>query len=419
MRQTRLDKGLSLRETAVPGCSPSYLSRIEAGLRVPSPAVVVALAAKLGVSHQDLLGRSLGHGVDETRLAAADIAARLGDPTASTQCESLLAEAEVRGDLRARSQMLEALGMVALETRHDERAADLLRQALEVDIPTGPRARPALHRALGRAYAGMGDIPRSIAVLSTAFEDASAEPPDPSLMSLFGTYLANAFADGGSFGEAEGVLARVLRHEADLAPGNVVQLEWAIARTYLEEGKLAIAETYIRRVLARIESSEHEGILGQAHLLLARILADQGRFDEATYHFEQTARLLVATATVELAALSLDRARVALARGDIDEAEARLRQALNQTEATEPGHAGTAYGLLAEVELARGNLDEARFLCHQAIDLMTGKLSPIYTDRVKDTLADVEERAGNPAAALAALKSRSTYTRAHLGERPI
>jgi len=413
VRKARTESGLSLRELSIPGCSASYVSRVEAGLRVPSPAVVVALATRLGVDPEDLLGRSMGHGIDATRIAAADIAARFGDPSARAQLDALLEEAQADGDQRATSQILESLGLLELEERHDERAVDLLKQALEVDIPTGPRARPALHRALGRAYAGIGDLPRSITVLSAAFEDAAADPPDPTLMTLFGTYLANAHADSGRFGDAEAVLARVLKHEADLAPGNIVRLDWAIARTYLEEGKLGIAETYIRRILTRIDASDHDGIVGQAHLLLARILADQGRLDEATHHLEETDRLLTATAAVELVALSLDRARIALARGDVDEAESRLRQALDQTGTTEPGHAGTAYSLLAEVELARGHLDEARFLCRQAIDHMTGHLAPLYLDRAWNTLAEVEERAGNLPAALAALKSRSTYTRAH------
>jgi tetratricopeptide (TPR) repeat protein len=407
-----MDSGLSLRQLSIPGCSPSYVSRVESGLRVPSPAIVVALATRLGVDPEDLLGRALGTGIDATRIAAADIAARLGDPSARAQLDALLDEATTCGDQRAKSQILESLGLLELDQRHDERAVELLRQALDVDLPTGPRVRPALHRALGRAYAGIGDLPRSISVLQAAFEDAGADPPDPTLMTLFGTYLANAHADSGRFGDAEAVLARVLRHEAELAPGNIVRLDWAIARTYLEEGKLGIAETYIRRVLTRIDTADHDGIVGQAHLLLARILADQGRLDEAAHHLDQTEQLLTATAAVELVSLSLDRARIALARGDLDEAETRLRQALDRTGTTEPGHAGTAYSLLAEVELARGHLDEARFLCRQAIDGMTGRLAPLYLDRAWDTLAEVEERAGDLQAALAALKSRSTYTRA-------
>jgi tetratricopeptide (TPR) repeat protein len=353
-------------------------------------------------------GRTLGLGVDAGRLAAAEIAARMGDPGASLELEALLAQAIVRDDQVARSRILESLGLIELGRRRDHRAAALLQAAVDLEVPAGPRARPALHRALGRAYAGMGDLTRSIAVLSAAFDDAAADPADPALMTLFGTFLANAYTDAGLFGEAEATLARVVRHRRDLAPGNVVRLEWAIARTYVEQGRLEIAETYVRRVLDRVGAGEHGELPGQARLMLARVLADQGRLDEAARDLDEAERLLASAPDVELAALSLDRARVALARGGLGEAERHLRRALDRTGSTEPGQAGVAYGLLAEVELRRGNLEGARFLCRQALELLQGTATPLYADRVWEALADVEDRAGNLPAALAALRSRST-----------
>jgi tetratricopeptide (TPR) repeat protein len=351
--------------------------------------------------------RTPGPGVDAGRLAAAEIAARMGDPGAALELETLLVQATARGDARSRSRILEALGLIELGHRRDSRAAALLQAAVDLDVPAGPRARPALHRAFGRAYAGMGELTRSIAVLSAAFDDAAADPADPALMTLFGTFLANAYTDAGLFGEAEATLARVVRHRPDLAPGNVVRLEWAIARTYVEQGCLGIAETYVRRVLARVDVAEYGELPGQAKLLLARVLADQGRLDEAARDLDDAERLLASAPDVELAALSLDRARVALARGGLDEADRHLRRALDRTGSTEPGQAGVAYGLLAEVELGRGNLEEARFLCRRALELLDGTATPLYADRVWEALADVEERAGNLAAALAALRSRS------------
>jgi tetratricopeptide (TPR) repeat protein len=351
--------------------------------------------------------RTPGAGVDAGRLAAAEIAARMGDPGASLELEALLVQAMAGDDVQSRSRILESLGMIELGHRHDGRAAALLQSAADLDVSAGPRARPGLHRALGRAYAGMGELSRSIAVLCAAFDDAAADPADPALMTLFGTFLANAYTDAGLFGEAEATLARVVPHRPVLAPGNVVRLEWAIARTYVEQGCPAIAETYIRRVLERVDVVEHGELPGQARLLLARVMADQGRLDEAVHDLDEAERLLASAPDVELAALSLDRARVALGRGGLDEAEGHLRRALDRTGSTEPGQAGVAYGLLAEVELGRGNLEEARFLCARALELLEGTATPLYGDRVWEALADVEQRAGNLAAALAALRSRS------------
>jgi tetratricopeptide (TPR) repeat protein len=404
--ELRGERGLSLRDMAFTGCSASFLSRVEAGLRVPSPAIVAGIANRLGVEVETLLGHRLDSRVGDADLAAADVAVRLGEPDAAERLETLLAQARALGDRAAESRLLEGLGLVALGERRDGDAVALLDQARATGTATGPRERPALHRALGRAHAGTGDIARATAVLRAAFDDATADPADATLMVLFGTYLANAFTDAGRFGEAEEVLARVLTREGDLAPGNVLRLEWAMARTYAEEGRLTIAEEYTRRVLRRLDASEHAGLVGQTHLLLAGVLLDQGRVDDAVPHIDRSAELLDGAAPVELVRVSLERARVALARGDHAAAAGFAREALDRTESTEPGHAGTAYGVLARVELAEGDLDDARFLCRQAIEQMTGRAPPHYIAEAYETLAAVEEAAGDLPAALAALRAR-------------
>lgn len=414
VQKLRHDRGLSLRQIAFTGCSPSFLSRVEAGQRVPSPPIVAEIANRLGVSVEQLLGHRLDSRVSERDLVATEVSARLGEADAEKQLGRLLTQARRLRDNSAASRILESLGLIALQTRRDDRAVELLEEARNVDVATGPRERPALHRALGRAYAGTGDIARAVGVLRAGFDDAVTDPADAALMVLFGTYLANAYTDAGRFAEAESVLTRVLTVEDELAPGNALRLEWALARTYAEEGKLAIAEVYTRRVLARLDATEDATLLGKAHLLLAGVLLDQHRSDDAVVHLDQSEKLLTGEAPVDLVRLSLERARVAIAHGDIDEAARRAREALDRTESTEPGHAGTAYGLLAQVELARGHLGDARFLCRQAIDLMTGRAPPHYISEVYETLATLEEQSGDLQAALAALRARPTAIAAGL-----
>jgi ribosome-binding protein aMBF1 (putative translation factor) len=50
IRRLREERGLSQRELAEPGVSYAYLSRVEAGQRVPSEKVLRKVAAKLGVT---------------------------------------------------------------------------------------------------------------------------------------------------------------------------------------------------------------------------------------------------------------------------------------------------------------------------------------------------------------------------------
>ena len=62
------------------------------------------------------------------------------------------------------------------------------------------------------------------------------------------------------------------------------------------------------------------------------------------------------------------------------------------------------YTLLAKIALERDELDEARRLCHEAAGVLTGTVAVHYLDDVWQTLADIEERAGDLPAALAALR---------------
>jgi transcriptional regulator with XRE-family HTH domain len=50
IRRLREERGLSQRELAEPGVSYAYLSRLEAGQRVPSERALRKTAAKLGVT---------------------------------------------------------------------------------------------------------------------------------------------------------------------------------------------------------------------------------------------------------------------------------------------------------------------------------------------------------------------------------
>jgi transcriptional regulator with XRE-family HTH domain len=406
LRELRELRRLSLREIAFPGCSPSYLSRVESGDRVASLTILAELARRLDTSVEELLGRSLDGRLSEADLVAAEVAARMGEPTAQATLGTLLAGARSLGDERAESRVLECLGLLALDRRDDAQSVQLLEQARSVGPRPSARERPALYRALGRAHAGTGDLIQSAAVLQAAFDEVSEAPADVALMVQFGSYLANAYTDRGRFGDAEHVLSRILRHEQEVDGANLLRLDWALARTYAEQGQPRVAELYAHRVLARMERSEELRARGHAHLLIGGVLLDQNQAERATPHLDQAEQLLSAETPVELALLTYERSRAALLRGDADAAKAHAEATLRRTEGTEPGYAGMAHALLAEVALAEHRLDDARSLCQEAIRLMADRVAPPYVARAHETLSRVEEQAGNLEAALEALRSR-------------
>ena len=416
IRQLRQQHGLSLRQIAGPGCSPGYLSRVERGQRVPSVSVMADLAEKLGVTLEDLGGRDIRTRIPESRLLDLELAARMGEETAADEVEKTLEAAGRIGDRRAQSRLLEVLAHVAAADRRDGEAARLCEDAIRAAPgPATSRARPALHETLGRAYAGLGRMDRSIDVLRAALDEALEEPADPGLSVRFGVLLASAQTDAGKADDAYRTLNSISGFRDVLGdPVALARLEWAISRAYAENGQEELAERYARRVVAALECSEHRQLLGRSYMLLGSILLDRNRHAEADAELRRATEILDrgGAPQPELALLDYERGRSALLDGRFDDADRLARAGLDRTGATEPGTAGMLYMLLAKVALARGELDEGRRLCQEAAGILAGTVAVHYLDDVWQTLADIEEKAGNLPGALAALR------RVTAGRRP-
>ena len=109
LRETRERAGLSQRGLAFPGCSASYISRIEAGERVASPRILGELAWRLHVSDAYLVGASDVPAVSV--FDDAEVALRLDE---TDEAARLFENAHERArDDRERSRALEGLGQVA------------------------------------------------------------------------------------------------------------------------------------------------------------------------------------------------------------------------------------------------------------------------------------------------------------------
>jgi tetratricopeptide (TPR) repeat protein len=247
---------------------------------------------------------------------------------------------------------------------------------------------------------------RAIEVLRAALDEALAEPADPGLAVRYGVLLASAQTDAGQTDDAYRTLDSVIGFRDVLSdPVALARLEWAISRAYAEDGQSELAERYARRVVAALECGEHRQLLGRSHMLLGSILLDREQFGEADAELGQAAEILGRGAPQpELALLDYERGRSALLDGRLDDAGRLARSGLDRTEATEPGTAGMLYMLLAKVALAQGELDEGRRLCQEAAGVLTGTVAVHYLDDVWQTLADIEEKAGNLPGALEALR---------------
>src|SRR5947209_14573657 len=127
LRQAREAAGLTQRELSFEGCTAAYVSRIEAGARVPSLQILREFGKQLGVS--------------------ADYLATGRDDV---------------GDLS--SDLLEA--EVSLQLGDEQRAAELYQAAR--DDADSPAALARAQLGLGRLALHRGDIPQGIALLEEA-----------------------------------------------------------------------------------------------------------------------------------------------------------------------------------------------------------------------------------------------------------
>src|SRR3954468_10620597 len=79
LRSARETAGFSQRQLAFDGCTAAYISRLEAGARVPSLQMVNQLASRLSVTGQWLATGVEAPAVDDDQLIEADVALRLGE----------------------------------------------------------------------------------------------------------------------------------------------------------------------------------------------------------------------------------------------------------------------------------------------------------------------------------------------------
>src|SRR6476660_2036452 len=117
IRHLRRRRAMTQRDLSFDGCSYSYLARIEAGDRRPSPRVLMEIARRLDVTAEELSGEtSTEQRSRSLELLDAAMMIRGGElDDADELLRGVLREAEVNGDSQRMSEAYEGLGAVADE----------------------------------------------------------------------------------------------------------------------------------------------------------------------------------------------------------------------------------------------------------------------------------------------------------------
>jgi tetratricopeptide (TPR) repeat protein len=382
---------LSQRQLAFDGCSPAYVSRIEAGDRIPSLQLLRELGRRLDVSEDWLAtGADTHRGAPE--LVEADVALRFDELEAAASLYS--AALDQARTPRERAGALAGLGQIAARKGCPRQAVDHLEQALAL---LGPAEfeRPELADTLGRSYASAGEMESAIALFERFLEHAERNRNQVEIM-RFAVLLAYALVDSGRFGRAEELLGRALAIGRDFEDPLVrARLYWSQSKLHVERNEPDIAARYARRALDILELTENTQYTARAHQLLAHIELDRNRAAEALDLLETGWSMLAGSPnTMERALFQLEKARALARLGRVDEAGQLAMNVSSVISSADPVDAGRSYSLLAEVYETIGDRPRAHELYELAAEFLERRGPNRYLAEAYARLATLAEEDG-------------------------
>jgi tetratricopeptide (TPR) repeat protein len=400
LRQAREAAGLTQRELSFEGCTAAYVSRIEAGARVPSLQILHEFAKRLGVTPEYLAtGRPAGEDVS-SELLEAEVALQLGDEDRAAQLyEAARADADSPGAL-ARVQL--GLGRLALRRDEIEQGIDLLEQAV-LSGELAPGDASAAANALGRGYVMQSRYDEAFAIFERFLDEARSRG-DRFDEVRFSVLLANSYIDHGDYGRAHATLGEVLEFARETVdPLLRASLYWSQSRALLSQGEPDRAAEYARMALATLRASEQTLEAARVLQLLAFIENDRGNPAAALELIDEGEPIVAAAGqTTDAAMFTIERARALSALGETDEAAELLLGIGPRLNAAAPKDAARAYSAVADIFRKQGDTARALELYELAVE--QAPVPDRHVVAALTAMAEIHEEQGNGDLALELLK---------------
>jgi tetratricopeptide (TPR) repeat protein len=407
LRQAREAANLTQRELSFEGCTAAYVSRIEAGARVPSLQILREFAKRLGVSADYLATGLLDTEYVSTDLLEAEVALRLGD---DERAEELYRAARADADSPAAlAQAKLGLGRLAVHRGDISEGINLLEEALDSgDLRPGDASAAA--NALGRSYVSQNRYDEAFALFSRFLGSATSRG-DQFDQVRFALLLANAYIDYGDYAGAHETLGGVL----DLARKAVdpmlrASLYWSQSRVHVSQGEPDRAAEYAQLAIAILKASEQTLEAARALQVLAYIENDRGNPKAALALVDEGEPILAAAGDATDAAMfTVERARALSALGETEEAVGLLLGIVPRLTAAAPRDAVRAYSAVADIFRRQG--DSARALELYELAIEQAPSADRHVTAALSAMAEIYEEQGDTQKALDVLK-QAVATRA-------
>ena len=385
LRSARQARGLTQSDVADEVMSVAYLSRIESGHRQPTALALEALAVRLDVTVESLLGVAERREVDEMRLALdyAELSLESGQPEDAerhlSKALDALATTHMEG-MRERARLLHARALEATK-REDDAVLEL--ESLIDDTTVNHLTTIKAGIALSRIFRETGDLGRAIECgerVMAQIENAGLGASDEAVQ-LAVTVAAAHFERGDTAHAVRLCRKAIARAESLGSPRARASAYWNASVMQGRRGDAAAAVPLAERALALMGE-------GQDARNLARLRTEVGRLQleldppdlsGARENLEQAATDMKwsSASSVDVAYTLLGLARVAFLDGDLDQS----RELVSQVHLTTDGHApiveAEALTLEGRTRAAEGATDLAA-ACYQAAVL---RLSAIGSDQ--------------------------------------
>jgi tetratricopeptide (TPR) repeat protein len=396
IRTARLAAGLKQRELTFEGCTPAYLSRVEAGQRIPSLQILAKLAERLATTAEFL---ATGKHPEADPLFEAELAARTGDIELA---RSLYLQA-ARGDAPVMTARAEAgLGRLAFDEGDRDAAIELLERALSERGLAFTERITALE-LLGKALALLARFDEARAVFDQGLA-AAREAHDRLAELRFAVLLANLLIDRGNLEGAEELLSTIIddaRKTRD--PLAVANLYWSQARLHLSQHRPDLAARYARLAHATLEATEHTVNAARALGLLAHIENDRGNHADALAYADESAPVLAAAGNrLDVGMLMLEKARALGALEQREEAIGIALGAIPRFEHAHPTSAARGYAVAAEIFKDLGERARALELYELAVE--TSPTEDRHVGEMYRAIGEIHEAEGRPGEALDSFK---------------